>query len=132
MERISGKKQINLFILILLFNFLIAQDNSILKTIDVYGSQIDLSQSESGKNITIITKNQISDYTFNSIDELLKLIPSIELQSRGGFGNQSDLVLRGSTFTQTLVLLDGARVNDPLTGHFSMYIPITPYEIEAN
>ena len=130
MERISGKKQINLFILILLFNFLIAQDNSVLKTIDVYGSQIDLSLSESGKNITIITKNQISDYTFNSIDELLKLIPSIELQSRGGFGNQSDLVLRGSTFTQTLVLLDGARVNDPLTGHFSMYIPITPYEIE--
>ena len=58
MEKISGKKQINLLILILLFNFLIAQDNSILKTIDVYGSQIDLSLSESGKNITIITKNQ--------------------------------------------------------------------------
>ena len=56
---------------------MIAQDNSILKTIDVYGSQIDLSLSESGKNITIITKNQISDYTFNSIDELLNLIPSI-------------------------------------------------------
>ena len=124
------KNNLNLLALFLLFNFLAAQDNSILQTIDVYGSQIDLKQSESGKNITIITKTQISNYSFNSIDELLKLIPSIELQSRGGFGNQSDLVLRGSTFTQTLVLLDGARVNDPLTGHFSMYIPITAYEIE--
>ena len=40
-------------------------------------------------------------------DDLLKIIPSIELQSRGGFGSQSDIVLRGSTFNQTLVLLDG-------------------------
>ena len=53
------KKHQYLFTLILLFNFLTAQENSILKTIEVYGSQIDLSQSESGKNITIITKYQI-------------------------------------------------------------------------
>ena len=38
-------------------------------------------------------------------------------------------MLRGSTFNQTLVLLDGMRVNDPLTGHFSMYIPITISDI---
>ena len=72
---------------------------------------------------------QIQEYSFNSIDELLKLVPSIEIQSRGGFGNQSDLPLEGTTFNQTLVVLDGVRVNDPLTGHFSMYIPINPYEI---
>ncbi len=105
------------------------QTNINLETVNIYGSMLDLNNVESGKNITIINFDDIKNYSFNSIDELLKLIPSIELQSRGGFGNQSDIVLRGSTFNQTLVLLDGARVNDPLTGHFSMYIPINPFEI---
>ena len=121
-------------LLILFIPFLILgqetnQSNTNLKTVNIYGSMIDLNNIESGKNITIINSNDIENYSFNSIDELLKLIPSIELQSRGGFGTQSDIVLRGSTFNQTLVLLDGARVNDPLTGHFSMYIPINPFEI---
>ncbi len=100
-----------------------------LETITIYGSMLDINDLESGKNTTIIKSNDIENLSFNSIDDLLKLIPSIDLQSRGGFGIPSDLVLRGSTFNQTLVLLDGMRVNDPLTGHFSMYIPINPFEI---
>ena len=121
------------FIIILIFPFIIfSQDeneNINLETVNIYGSLIDLNNFETGKNVTIISSKQIQEYSFNSIDELLKLVPSIEIQSRGGFGNQSDLALRGTTFNQTLVVLDGVRVNDPLTGHFSMYIPINPYEI---
>ena len=100
-----------------------------LETVNLYSSFIDLNAEESGKNVTVINTIDLDNYSFNSIDELLKLIPSIELQSRGGFGTQSDLVLRGTTFNQSLVLLDGMRINDPLTGHFSMYVPINPYEI---
>jgi len=120
-------------IIILIFPFIIfSQDeneNINLETVNIYGSLIDLNTFETGKNVTIVSSKQIQEYSFNSIDELLKLVPSIEIQSRGGFGNQSDLALRGTTFNQTLVVLDGVRVNDPLTGHFSMYIPINPYEI---
>ena len=112
-----------------LFCFGQIQDGKFLEPVIVYGSHIKKSPTESGKNITIINSKDILNYNIQSIDELLKLIPSIELQSRGGFGNQSDIVLRGTTFNQTLVLLDGMRVNDPLTGHFSMYIPITISDI---
>ena len=121
------------FIIIIIFPFIIfSQDeneNINLETVNIYGTLIDLNNFETGKNVTIISSKQIQEYSFNSIDELLKLVPSIEIQSRGGFGNQSDLALRGTTFNQTLVVLDGVRVNDPLTGHFSMYIPINPHEI---
>jgi vitamin B12 transporter len=48
----------------------------------------------------------------------------------GPMGTQSDFVLRGGTFQQVLVVLDGLRLNDPITGHFSSYVPITPGEIE--
>ena len=118
--------------LIPLFNF--SQDNNslesgnnLLKPVIVYGNMLNTADSKSGKNITIINAKELENFAFNSIDDLLKIIPSLEIQSRGGFGNQSDIVLRGSTFNQTLVLLDGMRVNDPLTGHFSMYIPCLLY-----
>tara|TARA_B100000965_G_scaffold257470_1_gene216931 strand:- start:208 stop:438 length:231 start_codon:yes stop_codon:yes gene_type:complete len=58
----------------------INQTNINLETVNIYGSLIDLNNLESGKNITIISADEIYDYSFNSIDELLKLIPSIELQ----------------------------------------------------
>ena len=87
------------FIIILIFPFIIfSQDeneNINLETVNIYGSLIDLNNFETGKNVTIISSKQIQEYSFNSIDELLKLVPSIEIQSRGGFGNQSDLALEG-------------------------------------
>jgi len=118
---------ISLFFLTPLFNF--SQDENILNPVTVYGNMLNTTNSKAGKNITVIKASELENYNFNSIDDLLKIIPSIEMQSRGGFGSQSDIVLRGSTFNQTLVLLDGMRVNDPLTGHFSMYIPITISDI---
>ena len=104
-------------------------NKNILNPVTVYGNMLNTTNSKAGKNITVIKASELENYNFNSIDDLLKIIPSIEMQSRGGFGSQSDIVLRGSTFNQTLVLLDGMRVNDPLTGHFSMYIPITKSDI---
>jgi iron complex outermembrane receptor protein len=38
--------------------------------------------------------------------------------------------LRGGTFQQVLVIIDGLRINDPNSGHFTSYIPIAPAEIE--
>ena len=111
---------------------LLSQENSnnnILEPVVLYGDLLETENTETGKNITIISSDQIQNFSFNSIDEILKNIPSIELQSKGDFGIQSDVTMRGPTFNQTLVLLDGMRVNDPLTGHFSMYIPISPSEI---
>src|SRR4029078_3083265 len=66
----------------------------------------------------------------HSIDELLRYLPGVEVQSRGAFGAQSDIVLRGGTFQQVLIILDGVRLNDPNSGHFASYIPIAPAEID--
>ncbi len=49
---------------------------------------------------------------------------------RGPMGAQSDIVLRGGTFQQVLVIIDGIRINDPNTGHFNSYIPVAPAEID--
>src|SRR5690606_24554045 len=71
-----------------------------------------------------------SSLPVRSIDELLRYIPGVEVQLRGPMGAQSDIVMRGGTFQQVLVILDGMRLNDPNTGHFNSYIPIAPAEID--
>ena len=74
--------------------------------------------------------NEFSKLPVHSIDDLLRYVPGIEIQARGPMGAQSDIVLRGGTFQQVLVIVDGIRINDPLTGHFNSYIPIAPSEID--
>ena len=86
--------------------------------------------SETGRSITVIDGNLFKQLPVLSIDELLKYVPGVEVQSRGPMGAQSDIVMRGGTFQQVLVLVDGMKLNDPITGHFSSYIPIAPSEID--
>lgn len=60
-------------------------------------------------------------------DELINLGPEIysgvDLRERGIFGVQQDLSIRGTTFEQNLVTLEGIRISDPQTGHHLMNLP---------
>ncbi len=59
----------------------------------------------------------------NSLEDFLRLDSSIDLQERGANGTQADVAMRGGTFEQTLVLVDGFRMNDLQTGHHDMDLP---------
>ena len=60
----------------------------------------------------------------NSVIDALRLDPSLDLQERAPDGVQTDLSIRGSNFEQTLVLLNGQRLNDVQSGHHDMDIPV--------
>ncbi|MFT3823027.1 MAG: TonB-dependent receptor [Chitinophagaceae bacterium] len=106
-----------------------AQETS-LNPVTVAASLSQQRASETGRNITIIKGDRFKDLPVHSLDDLLRYVPGVEIQARGPMGSQSDIVLRGGTFQQVLVILDGMRLNDPNTGHFNSYIPISPAEIE--
>src|SRR5690606_14879192 len=108
-----------LFIWVIYAPSLIAQLSGDIDTILVSGSQIPLTIRETGKNITVLRPEEIRQMPAISIDEILQLVPGVEVQSRNGFGAQADILMRGSTFAQVLVLVDGMRLNDPLTAHFN-------------
>lgn len=101
-----------------------------LDPVTVTSSLQPVNVSKTGRNIVVIRGEQFSNLPVHSIDELLRYLPGIEVQVRGAMGSQSDIVLRGGTFQQVLIILDGARLNDPNTGHFNSYIPIAPSEID--
>jgi iron complex outermembrane recepter protein len=61
----------------------------------------------------------------NSLVDFLRLDPSVDLQERAPNGEQTDISIRGGTFGQTLILLDGFRMNDLQSGHHNMDLPLT-------
>ena len=64
-----------------------------------------------------------NDLVSNSLEDFLRQDASVNLQERGVNGTQADVAMRGGTFEQTLILVDGFRMNDLQTGHHDMDLP---------
>lgn len=102
----------------------------VLSNITITASLLEQQQKETGRNVISIRGEYFKALAVHSLDELLRYLPGVEVQQRGPQGAQSNIILRGGTFQQVLVIIDGIRLNDPLTGHFNSYIPLNPAEIE--
>jgi iron complex outermembrane receptor protein len=66
----------------------------------------------------------------NTVVDFLNLDSSIDLRQRGQSNIQTDVSIRGGTFGQTLVLLDGMRLNDVQSGHHNMDLPLPVESME--
>ncbi|GCD77660.1 TonB-dependent receptor [Thermaurantimonas aggregans] len=102
----------------------------ILKEVEVNASRQTLTLKEAPKNIYVISSEEIKTSTARSIADILYLVPGIDVRSRGPFGIQTDVGIRGGTFDQTLIMIDGIKLLDPQTGHHAMNVPIQPEDIE--
>jgi vitamin B12 transporter len=84
---------------------------------------------KTGRRISVYTARDLEHLPAASIDEIIRFIGGVETQSRGGFGIQSDVTMRGSSFDGVVILLDGIRLHDPQTGHLLTNFPIPLSEI---
>jgi outer membrane cobalamin receptor len=82
-----------------------------------------LPLAESDRSVNVLSPRDQPLVT-NSVVDLLRQDPSLNLQARAANGVQADLSLRGTTFEQSLILLNGLRINDPETGHLNLDIPV--------
>src|ERR1035437_6020266 len=80
--------------------------------------------SEMGRVLTVVDKAQIARMPVQSIDQLLDYVSGIDIRQRGTNGTQADISVRGGSFDQVLVLLNGVNITDPQTGHFNLDIPL--------
>ncbi|HWB33519.1 MAG TPA: TonB-dependent receptor [Acidobacteriaceae bacterium] len=83
-----------------------------------------LPLAESNRSVVTLSPAAQPTGAFNSAADLLRTDPSVNIQARAGQGVQADLAIRGTTFEQSLVLVNGLRVNDPETGHLNLDIPV--------
>ena len=92
-------------------------------TVVVTGTYEPLALEEVDRSVTVLPARE-QPLLLNTLNDLLELDPSLDVRSRAPDGIQSDLSIRGSTFGQTLVLLNGQRLNDAQSGHHNMDIPV--------
>jgi vitamin B12 transporter len=79
----------------------------------VTASGFEQPRSETGQAISIIDENRLADLQATSITDALRTLPGVTAVTRGSVGSQSAVFLRGGNGSQTLVLVDGVRINDP-------------------
>ena len=124
------KIRFKLFTILALFlmNCGLAQTVQPLDSITIKSSRIDLPFKENSRTISIITSETINESPATNLVELLQQEAGIDVRRQGIYGMQSDLYVRGGGFDQTLLLIDGIKVEDPQTGHHTLNIAL-PLEV---
>ncbi len=92
-------------------------------TIIVTGTFEPIPLSEANRSVLSLDA-QTTPLLYGSVEDYLHLDPSVDLQERASDGVQADLSIRGAGFEQSLVLLNGLRINDAQSGHHDMDIPV--------
>lgn len=80
--------------------------------------------SELARAVVVISSEEIGRMAATSLNELLEVLASVDIRQRGAHSVQADLMVRGGSFDQVLVLLNGVNITDPQTGHHNLNIPI--------
>ena len=70
-------------------------------------------RAEVGQAITVIDLKMLETQQTSVITDILRTVPSVNIARNGGVGAQSSVFIRGGDSSQTLVLIDGVRINDP-------------------
>ena len=91
-----------------------------LDSIVINSTRISLPFKENSRTINIITAKDIKNSAATNVADLLQQVTGVDVRRRGTGGGQSDLYIRGGGFDQTLLLIDGIKMDDAQTGHHSM------------
>ena len=106
-----------------------SEDEIQLDEVEILSSpRIEIESLQNSISVISISKEQINNSTATNVSELLQQIAGIDIRRRGVEGMQADLYIRGGSFDQTLLLIDGIKVEDPQTGHHTMNMTL-PLEV---
>ena len=75
------------------------------------------------RTVSVLTREDLDQMGLTSVVEALRLVPGVDPRARGPRDVQTDFSIRGATFGQSLVLVDGVRLNDSQSGHHNGEIP---------
>jgi vitamin B12 transporter len=113
------------------FTGLYSQDTEFsLPDVVVTAGRTPVLFSELTRCVEIITAKDIRNIPVNNIQDLLQYAAGVDVRQRGPEGVQADISIRGGSYEQTLVMIDGVKLNDPQTGHNSFNLPVSLNDVE--
>jgi iron complex outermembrane receptor protein len=101
-----------------------------LRQVEIMADRLATPFSMSARTIQLLSKEDIRHLPANQIAEILSYLPGLDIRQRGPQGVQADLSIRGGSFDQSLVLINGIKLSDPQTGHHLLNLVLQPEQIE--
>jgi iron complex outermembrane receptor protein len=75
--------------------------------------------------IDVVDDVLLKNLPLQTIEDVLQQTANVSVASRGAFGVQTDISMRGTLFSQNTILLNGMSVNDPQTAHYNFNLPVS-------
>ena len=104
-------------------------DTTAIQAAPVTGSLAKTLPQEAPRALVVIGQEEVAQTAASSIADVLESIPGVDVRARGPFGIQTDLSVRGGTFNQTALWVDGIRWSAPHTDHHLLNLPLDPEDI---
>ncbi len=97
-----------------------AEEVTRLDAIVITATRMEQKVSEQGSSVSVVTRENIELKTPAVAGDVLRTVPGLDVQRSGSAGNRENIKIRGGAGTQTLVMIDGFKVNSPTLGEFDI------------
>ncbi len=113
-------------------SFIVIDGDTLLLAVplEVVGSMVPAALPAVVRTMEMLTLEDLEKLPGRSTAEMLQTVPSVVVSQRQQYGVQADLSIRGSSFEQVQMLLDGYDMSDPQTGHHLMNLPVGQQDIQ--
>ena len=101
-----------------------------LQEVVLSSNRLEIPLRQNSKTVQVLTADQIRQSGVIHVVDLLQQIAGVDIKRRGAGATQADLNIRGGTFDQTLLLIDGIKLDDAQTGHHTLNFLPPPQMIE--
>ena len=131
MKRISLISAVILLLVSLSTRPVLAQSRAeIIDSVTVTATRVPVALHSSARIVTLLDSVAIASSPAETVNDLLKYTLGVDVRQRGAMGMQTDISIRGGTYNQVAVLLDGINITDPQTGHNSFDFPVNLCDID--
>jgi vitamin B12 transporter len=84
--------------------------------VTVTATGVATETDEAPTSVTVISREELDDAQAATVAEMLRRVPGLTVVGSGDEGKQTSVFTRGTSSNQTLVMLDGVRLNSPFFG----------------
>lgn len=102
----------------------------VIDAVSVTGSRVPMDLGTSARIVTVLDSVRIASMPAHTVNDILKFAAGVDVRQRGDMGVQTDISVRGGTFDQIAVLLNGINISDPQTGHNAADFPVDIEDID--
>ncbi len=98
--------------------------------LEVVGSMVPAALPGVVRTMDMLSHDDLLKMPGRSVAEQLQTVPGVVVSQRQQYGVQADLSIRGSSFEQVQLLMDGYDMTDPQTGHHLMNLPVGQQDVQ--